>query len=455
MVQKLPLILPVETHVRELDGKLLLAAVAAESGRECFVGSQNEIRAEIGALPRGHFIAKGFASQKARFLSILQQLGFNILAWDEEGLVHPEPVIYYKRRISAESLAFLQGVFSWGRDYSDLFRAMPFYDGTAIYETGNPRLDLLDARVRGYFSEDAAKHKAKFGKFILLNSNFGRVNSAVKRSRDKGVAGKLSDPVLDAKWQDMVEYRRRLYHHFRDMFAGLCEAFPDHQVILRPHPSERIESWHDIPAKYSNAQVIYEGNVLPWLMAADILVHNGCTTALESALLDKPVIAYMPISSDIHDWHLPNSVSHKAVSLDALTSMVQGHLDATARLAVTTEQRAALDPFVRYDADSLCSDAIVATLDQLDQAHQLAPNGWTVTKARTRAKLRAIEKAARALLPNDIYAKWHQDKHFPDFTEEDIRLRLKALAKATGRFEHVEVTRFKKKLFRVVTRKAN
>jgi surface carbohydrate biosynthesis protein len=449
MVQKLPLILPVETHVRELDGKLLLAAVAAESGRECFVGSQNEIRARIGSLPRGHFIAKGFASQKARFLSILQQLGFNILAWDEEGLVHPEPATYYKRRISAGSLSYLQGVFSWGRDYTELFRAMPFYDGTAIYETGNPRLDLLDARVSNYFSKEAEQIKSRFGRFILLNSNFGRVNSAVKRSRDKGVAGKLSDPILDAKWQDMVEYRRTLYHQFREMFDGLCTAFPDHQVILRPHPSERIESWNDIPQKHSNAHVIYEGNVLPWLIATDILVHNGCTTALESTLLNKPVVAYMPITSDTHDWHLPNSVSHKVFKLDDLVGKLRNHLSETERLFVTAEQRAELNPFVRYDAGSLCSDAISNVLDSLDLASQAPPKNWTRTKARIRAKLRATEKTLRSFMPNDIYAQWHQDKHFPDFSLEDVQKRVGRLALATGRFDRVEVTRHSKKLFRI------
>jgi surface carbohydrate biosynthesis protein len=428
---RLPLILPVETHVRELDGKLLLAAVAAEQGRECYVGSQNEIRARIGQLPRGHFIAKGFASQKGRFLSILRQLGFNILAWDEEGLVHPEPEIYYKRRISPQSLAYLDGVFSWGPDYTQLFNAMPFYDGTPIYETGNPRLDLLDVRVQNYFSGDAEKHIKKYGKFILLNSNFGRVNSAVKRTRDKGVAGRLTDPVLDAKWQEMVEYRREIYQHFRTMFSGLCEAFPDHQVVLRPHPSERVESWHDIPAKYKNAHVVYEGNVLPWLLAADILVQNGCTTALESALMGKPVIAYMPVSSDIHDWHLPNSVSHKVQSMTALADVIRDHLNHENRLIVTSHQRAALDPFVHLNAIKLCSDEIVAVLDDLDSIKQISP-----------PKLRGLR-------PGDIYAQWHQDKHFPDYDLSEMESRLDRLKTATNRFANVRVEKPYHKIFKL------
>jgi surface carbohydrate biosynthesis protein len=449
MHSKKPLILPVETHVRELDGKLLLAAFAAETGRAAYVGSQNEIRAHIASLPAGHFIAKGFASRKARFLSILQQLGHTILAWDEEGLVHPEPEIYYKRRISPQSLAFLDGVFSWGDDFTSLFRAMPFYDGTPIYSTGNPRLDLLDERVRNYFVEDAAKHTATHGKFILLNSNFGRINSAVKRSRDKGVAGKLTDPTLDAKWQAMIEHRKTLYHHFRQMFAGLCEAFPDWQIILRPHPSERIESWQDIPAKYSNAHVIYEGNVLPWLLSAGILIHNGCTTALESVLLNKPALAYMPVRSEEYDWHLPNDISHQIESFDKLVERISSHISGKKPLRVLESHKKILANFAHWDSDKLCCQLILEVLDSLDLKELPKRKSWPVMWATFRAGLRALEKRLRALRPGDIYAPWHQDKHFPDFTLEEMQNRLERMKRSTGRLDDVRIEKVRTKIFKL------
>ena len=452
MAKKLPLILPVETHVRELDGKLLLAAMSAEAGRPSYVGSQNEIRARIGQLPRGHFIAKGFASQKARFLSILQQLGFTILAWDEEGLVHPEPEIYYKRRISQGSLAYLDGVFSWGQDYSQLFKAMPFYDGTPVYETGNPRLDLLDERVRDFFHAEAEQHTAKYGNYILLNSNFGRVNSAVKRSRDKGVAGKLTDPVLDAKWQAMVEYRRTLYHHFREMFAKLCETFPDRQVVLRPHPSERIESWHDISAKYPNAHVVYEGNVLPWLLAADILVHNGCTTALESVLLDKPAVAFMPIRSTEHDWHLPNSISHQASSIEGLITMLKAHGSSQKRLAVLPEQLEILRRFAHHDSHKLGTELILDVLDELDSKFASDPGAATRRYAQVRASVRAFEKKLLSFRPGDIYARWHQDKHFPDYTLAEMQAKLDRFKQSTGRLKGVVIEKAHPKIFKLDAR---
>ena len=53
----------------------------------------------------------------------------------------------------------------------------------ADFETGNPRIDLLRREVRGYYDDDVAALRRRFGRYILLNSNFGRVNTAVKRRR--------------------------------------------------------------------------------------------------------------------------------------------------------------------------------------------------------------------------------------------------------------------------------
>jgi surface carbohydrate biosynthesis protein len=448
-LSKRPLILPVETHVRELDGKLLLAAVAAEAGREVILGSQNEIRAKIGRLPQGFFIAKGFASQKAKFMDILTQLGFTILAWDEEGLVHHAPEIYYKRRISSESLAYLRGVFSWGPDYTKLFSEMPFYDGTPIYETGNPRIDLLDARVREYFRTEALSRRTEHGSYILLNSNFGRVNSAVKRSRDNGVAGKPTDPELDKKWHADTEHRRQLYHHFRDMFEAVAKAFPERRVILRPHPSERIESWADISERCPNARVIYEGNVLPWLLGAEALVHNGCMTAIESTLMDKPAICFQPIASAELDWHLPNSISHQAQGVDALIMMLRRHIDGAAPLMVTADQHRLLDRFVHSDPQRLACDLIVAQLEAIEQKPKGSAPATSRLKGRMRAAVRAAGKKLRSLRRNDIYSPWHQDKHFPDFTLEEMFARLERLRQATGRFAGVRVEKTGYKLFRL------
>jgi surface carbohydrate biosynthesis protein len=423
---------------------------APARGHETFVGFQNAIRDRITSLPPGVFVAKGFASHKARFLGILHRLGFAVVAWDEEGLVHPPATIYYKRRISPQSLALLDGLFSWGPDYTQLIKEMPFYDETPLFETGNPRIDLLRKEVRGYFDDDVMELRRRFGRYILLNSNFGRVNSAVKRRRDLGVAGKPGNTALDKVWLDTIAYRKELYKHFRTMLASVAKAFPDHTILLRPHPSEKIESWQDIASAHPNINVLFEGNVVPWLMGAEILVHNGCTTAIESVLLDKPVIAFRPITSEEHDWHLPNVLSHSVGSIDELVAAIRNHLSGDEPLTVTDKQRRVLDDYVAFSDNRLASDIIVEAIEHhAGNWRKSMPKiswalGWIDAEAR------AIEKRFRTLNPGDIYSRWYQEKQFPSLRAPDVNQRIDRLAKATGRFSGIKAMEIYPNIFRLV-----
>lgn len=444
----IPLILPVETQVREMDAKLLLACVAAERGHTAYVGFQNEIRAKIASIPSGLFIAKGFASRKARFLRILRRLGFVVMAWDEEGLVHPPPDIYEKRRISAESLAMIDGVFSWGEDYTQLLKNLPIYDGTPIHEVGNPRIDLLRKDVNSYFDKDVAALRARFGSYILFNSNFGRINPAMKRRRDEGVAGPGTNSELDGKWLKGMEYRRELYQRFRILLGEVAARFPDRQVVLRPHPSERIESWNDIKDQHPNLHVLFEGNVLPWLLGAAVLIHNGCTTAIESVLMDRPAICYQPIAAKSVDWQLPNAISHVADSDAAVIAMLENHLSGSSRLMVLDSQRQQLERFATMRADRLASDCIVDVIESFGIVR--APVKWLESAAgHADARLRSMEKWLRSLLPGDIYSPWHQRKQFPDLRLDDLKEMVARLRNATGRFAEIDAKCFSKNVFAI------
>ena len=47
------IIIPVETQVRELDAKLLLACVAAERGFPVIIGSRAFVHYKVSSIPRG------------------------------------------------------------------------------------------------------------------------------------------------------------------------------------------------------------------------------------------------------------------------------------------------------------------------------------------------------------------------------------------------------------------
>ncbi len=53
-------------------------------------------------------------------------------------------------------------------------------------------------------------------------------------------------------------------------------------IIVRPHPSENHEKWCEVLPEHEKVIVKHEGNVLPWLMAAQVVIHNSCTTGIEA-----------------------------------------------------------------------------------------------------------------------------------------------------------------------------
>lgn len=85
------LIIPVESQVRELDARILLSCVAAERGFPVIMGSRAFTHFQVASAPRGVYLAKSMRSLSSSMFRILRKLGHEIVAWEEEALVHPSP----------------------------------------------------------------------------------------------------------------------------------------------------------------------------------------------------------------------------------------------------------------------------------------------------------------------------------------------------------------------------
>ena len=100
MTDKVPLIIPVENQVRELDPKLLLACVAARRGFTCILGPHRIVDFRIASFPPSLYLNKSFTVMNLKMFKIMQKLGHQIVTWDEEALVHLPAAMYYSRRLS-------------------------------------------------------------------------------------------------------------------------------------------------------------------------------------------------------------------------------------------------------------------------------------------------------------------------------------------------------------------
>lgn len=448
------LIIPSENRSREFDAKLLLGCVAAEAGFRAIVGSRHDIHAWIDHLPRSIYIAKDLRSSSAAIVRILTRLGHVVVAWDEEALVYYTRAQYLASRVHPATMEAARMLFAWGRDNAEIWRNCDAYSGAPIHEVGNPRLDLLRVECRPYFEDQVAELKRELGRYILVNSNFGSVNHILPGATETALA-RLTSADAARYYTDMLSHRTVLFNRFVEAMPDLARAFPDHKVVVRPHPSENPAPWLRIAASHPNVLVRHEGSVIPWVLGAEVLVHNGCTTAIEAALLGRRVIAYQPIQSPQFDIRLPNDISVPATDMGQLIAALKRALsqDSVARQVPDGQQRILAQYLSGLDGP-LSSDRIVRTLGKLRQSRREAGPFSVVAYWHGRAK--AVLRRRRKI----FFHAWADHKNgaaynahrFPAISEAEIKACIERLHRCLGRFGKVTAREIKPNIFMLATK---
>lgn len=390
------LFIPVENQVRELDAKLLLGALAASRGFPVIIGSRAFVHYRIASLPRGIYLAKSMRSLSVRMFRILRRLGHEIVAWDEEGLIRLPDEHYYRQRLSATAFRQISHLFAWGPDNERVLRSFPHYHGAPIHVTGNPRVDLLRPELLEYYRPEAEAIRERYGDFVLVNTNFGTINHyfpdlGTYRGAVEGRGPLSDDPFMVARARDKLQ----IFESFREMVPALCEAIPERTVVLRPHPSESHAPWQAIAARHPNLRVVNEGSVVPWLIAARVLVANGCTTAVEAAILGTPTISYEPVKSLVFEDPLPPAASSYRISaIDELRETVRAVMAGELGIPNDPVREAALRQHIAALDGPLAIERVVGALEEAGYAERQPPRshagdfwrGWLETRTRNAKK---------------------------------------------------------------------
>lgn len=364
------LYIPVEVKVREFKAKTLLACLAAQRGYNVVIGEAHAVRASLHLLPAGIVLEKGVAPSKEESFAKFKHLGNRVAAWCEEGLVFFDDADYVRRKISRDEINNVDTFFAWGKYQADLIaRNFPELKNRIVC-SGNVRFDLLQQPYREVFSEDAQELRQKHGPFILVNTNFSHCNH---RNGENGYvevlrqAGKLNSAEDEKFTSGWMAHKRRIFNAFIPMIRRIAKEFNDYKIIVRPHPGERYDTYVELFETENNVLVLHEGEVIPWILASSVLIHNGCTTGIEALLLDRPAIAYRPVISNVYDQYLPNSVNFQAEDEDdlltALNELLNDH--APSRRYVRSEERIEVLSQYLNGFDGVSASGII--LDYVDQ----------------------------------------------------------------------------------------
>jgi surface carbohydrate biosynthesis protein len=304
----------VEIKVRELDSKILLAIEAAKHGYVSIIGTKPLMhRLNYYKFPKGIYFYKDSIRSMVNIFRGIKESGHNVVVHDEEGFVQFDWNRYLNTRIKSSALTYVDKYLCWGKMQYEAINngKADFSPYMPVKVTGHPRIDLLKDDVNKYNKIDEPENR----KVILINTKLGVGN--YKRGADEWLRKHLSESedLSDSEKELLklqVDYESELLTSYNKLIRVIVGSFPDHLIIIRPQPVEDIGYWKDRFSKYGNVNVTREKPIGYWLHKADVIVHTGCTTAIEGLLMGVPAVAFKPIFTDKFNVELPNSISFNA-----------------------------------------------------------------------------------------------------------------------------------------------
>ncbi len=436
MKNSTPLLIPIENQVRELDPKLLLAVCAANAGFTSYIGYRTEMDIMISKFPRSIYLAKSFTHRSDKMFRILSKLGHTICAWDEEALVHYPPDIYFKRRLSPIALSYVSHLFAWGQENEDLFREYPSLpQDIPIHKVGNPRLDLLRKDFEYYYHDEVTEIKQTYGKFILLNTNFGNVNAHLPihnlfTSTDEH--GNYKDMGRGATGmgrefsEGRAKFKQAIYEKFLALIPRISNTYRDTKIIIRPHPVENKDVYYKIASQHHNVEVVQKGNVIPWIRAATALVHSGCTTGIEAYLSNKPAIAYIPLTDPRYGYDaiIPDQLSHQCSDPAEVITMLGRYLNESA----PSLDSSVLKKYIEFDNNKLSCINIIDVIEKISHESTTGnsfakrSHGWLL------ASKRKLIKRIKSISPNSKYNHSYQEVRFPTLKQVELQAKVDKFA---------------------------
>lgn len=458
-MEKTRLYIGIETKVRELDAKLLLACVAAEAGYTVILGKQKMFLKRIGKIPKGILLFKSISlPSKAREYKHYKKLGFRLVAYDEEGLVPFNADEYKKRRISVDSLKLLEYFFAWGAWQKDLMLEKVPMEEPKIVPVGHPRVDLTRKELRAFYDDDVKALRDRYGQFILINTNFafynhfrGRDFEIVLRQQIK--AGKVVDEEQREYYRKVSKYKKVLFYEFADMVARIRERFPSITVVLRPHPSEDHEYWRQVLPQDEKIHVVHEGTVLPWILASEVVIHNSCTTGIEGYLLEQPVIAYRPVQSEEVELPLPNLLSEQALTLDALLDMLEQLLtnNQGSQVGADGKKREIIARYISGLDGPLSCERIIAILNTV----QIPEKTVKIASYQLYTKMKNVRNSVVRMLrqkTKETHEMKYQSQKFPGIVLDEVQQSITKLQHVTGRFSGVRAVQLEENMLQITSK---
>ncbi len=430
------ILLPIETINREIDFKLTLAGLLVNGENTIYIGQHNFINLLLEKFQNGIYVGKNvfydFASkEKGDIYRKFKKKGFNIIYLHEEGAVFLGMEDQWRRTLSSQyNTEFFDSsdvICAWGefQKKHDLSRTKK----AEVVVTGHPRFDLYKDNWTKYFDKQVNQIKSIHKEYILINGNYGAYNHGL------GV-----NYVFSSKWNynvDDIENRKKRVSFFTysgmqcmamiDLTHHLAILYPHKNFIFRPHPSENHEFYKIVFKGVKNIHVNHDGPVTPWILGADAIIHDGCTTALEAQMCNKMVINFKPFFNSKADIWLPNQMGFRVSAIDEVKKLLDKKDEYRFDIDKSPDKELISDVFFNFKNDSFQKllEVIEKKIEDSDKKEYLSPSDTYIQTQYLKQKVKAELSKIKNGKSKKAY-EYHSRK-FYGFDKTYIEEKIKVL----------------------------
>jgi surface carbohydrate biosynthesis protein len=289
--EKIKILIPIEVSSREMLYKIYLCNVLTSQGFECFLGSKSEIDFLIEEFNGFIYIDKGFHKGNSENIhkKIIKNNGV-IVSLDEEGAVDFEDGSTLKVRYSEKLFEASNVVFFWGKYQFQIIKDIIKIKSKCII-SGHPRFELLKKEFHFLYEDDLVTIKKKYGDYILINTNMGFGNNI---RGDEFIVKNYVDRFKNIK--KIINNDKIKLNYFISLISKLSDL--EYNIVVRPHPEEDTKIYKDLFGLKKNIFITNYKSVIPWIIGCETMIHSDCTTGIESLMLGKKSIAFVPNELD-------------------------------------------------------------------------------------------------------------------------------------------------------------
>lgn len=322
--------IPIETKVRDYESRLLISLKILSLGKskqiKIFFGERRKLLSLLDLefqkkIKHFVYLALGVDQQVLFYHNLIKKNGI-FTSLDEESAIFSSNIknAYNRHIFNKDCLNYIYKIFVWGKFDNDSILNNNKLSKEKIKISGNPRFDLSKKKF-DFFYEKKFKQKI-LNKKIFINCAFGLINNYVDQKVDTKIWSiKVKNyPSYKNLWKSLDEYESTLFPRFIEGITYLIKSLPNENFVIRPHPIENEQIYINLFKDFPNVIIDKKSSIQSEFLNSKLIIHNGCTTAVEGTFHDLNVICFNPFfqSENVQTltYEVSNLIQDKFILLD-------------------------------------------------------------------------------------------------------------------------------------------